>query len=175
MIYLLINLLSHIISPTMINCDEISIEEEVKQRDLIVVALLMDDLDDKYLLKVSQSFKGFAGEHIVIRKENIALQHNTDYILFLNRSDDSYYLVKPCSKSEEVKHIDIEIIKYLQNLPCFDPNETIEERKKRNPNLTGACRRDYRPVCGCDGITYGNTCELHNKGIMKYSPGECPE
>lgn len=38
---------------------------------------------------------------------------------------------------------------------------------------TNPCTRDYRPVCGCDNITHGNTCTAHGaRSSIKYE-GEC--
>lgn len=70
--------------------------------------------------------------------------------------------------------------KLLTILPIFilfscekksDSGDGCIDQSAINPDLN--CYALYDPVCGCDGVTYGNDCEASRNGVKEFTQGAC--
>jgi hypothetical protein len=56
----------------------------------------------------------------------------------------------------------------LFGVSCIKEDSCVE---KLQPAC--ACTKQYDPVCGCNGVSYGNACMAECAGISDYSTGAC--
>jgi hypothetical protein len=59
---------------------------------------------------------------------------------------------------------------YFCLFPERDCGAAGEGNCTRKPEM---CTLDYNPVCGCDGVTYSNSCSAASKGVSVVFHGEC--
>lgn len=108
-------------------------------------------IDDE---KVSDEETAIEDEEVVIEEEN-----NNNNVL--PNTDEPVELDNTCSSDN-----DCSAGEYCQfDNSCGGVGECAEK--------TQACTKQYDPVCGCDGQTYGNGCTAASAGVSVASQGEC--
>lgn len=59
-------------------------------------------------------------------------------------------------------------------LSCETTDKTVDADCVEKPDPNIVCTKQYDPVCGCNGKTYGNACMAGAVDIRVVSKGECP-
>lgn len=150
------------------------IEEIYDSADFVALVSISKDAikkSDYVILDVLESFKGYY-KQILFPSKFYDYNDKDNYVLFstMNKYKGESLLLKI-----NVTEILPETKEFLFNLPCFVLSKSYDEQKKENPNLNRNCFKNYDPVCGCDGNTYGNICEMDKAGIARFYPGKCDD
>ena len=62
---------------------------------------------------------------------------------------------------------------FLITLSCETPQLPDVDACIANPNPDQVCTEQYEPVCGCDDVTYSNSCYADAAGVSVWTVGEC--
>jgi len=81
-------------------------------------------------------------------------------------------LVELVSENMTIRKSSIILIFFLIIFVAFSCNK-IDSECIESIDPACACTKQYNPVCGCNGITYGNSCMAECSGITDYVEGEC--
>ena len=68
------------------------------------------------------------------------------------------------------------ILIFVLSIILFGCNNNDSITPCKNDGIDGrVCIEIYQPVCGCDDLTYSNSCYAERDGLTSWTDGECSE
>ena len=63
------------------------------------------------------------------------------------------------------------LLLFVPFVSCGDNDEAIDDCVV-SPNPEIICTKEYQPVCACNNLVYGNSCEAEKAGNLKWKSSE---
>lgn len=173
-IYILLWSWLHSFSFSHQNCDRIAISEAMDKADLIAIGTItsIDEYPEGiiFYLKIEEQFKQrgrFLNGSIYQSKSSshsISFRIGERYLVYgIEAKENQYWIKTSCN---------------MRTMPIAEASYDLRYLRKNTicensaPEAKG-CPYNLSPVCGCNGITYSNTCFAYYAGVTWWRPGKC--
>ena len=137
--------------------------DAITKSDFVGFAIVVSSTNEQTVMGVTECFKGYA-KTLFIKAGKGEIDPAHEYLVMAKMN--VYHVSAMIYPLTPKRNLSTEKLAALDNMPCYI--QVIEKDSER-----GACTRQYNPVCGCNNVTYGNTCEMSKDGIVRFKPGKC--
>jgi hypothetical protein len=147
----------------------------IEKNQFIGIARLYDEhpyINGKDILVVKKVFKGEpeSENHVVLidTVSGFYYTSNVDYLIYAyvkGEKNTTFHLyLDACTRTAPVEEVKDDLVYLDQNIKCAG-----------EPSKHGCLRGASDGICGCDGISYPNSCEARLHGIYVYTIGRCKD